>query len=730
MLLFVGFQAIVKAQCPYSVTYTVNTIAELNVKIDLMELNSVDTETTIIVEDGIYTSLTGELNRNITVNNNVSVENACPCTIKAESTQGVYLKGDVAWKLNNSKKLTIDGFIFLRSIYGGVTGIIDFGPTSNMNTIKNSNFSETSASTAPDEVNLYIRMNGGINNTIDNSIFQNKYSKGTYVSITNGALNTTISNSTFRETDPSLFPSLLDEIPISYYAQHRKRYIYAKDSENLLINNCILKNKYSYLTYVHLEAGLNNKIINNIFKEDDDLPNDNDEENGVIKNSKLKAYIKLVNDSLPNISSNTFLRKFSRGHYIDYSPESGHDNLRGLIDDNYFGPKFQLEASSMIKIGSCLLNNSNEISTMNVTVSNNTFEDYNYNLDDYTEIISNKSSGNSYLNNTFKNCSGNLKLRCGNNVVVAGNKFYGNNDVFVFGDETDFNKQGGVFASGKNHEIYNNYFEGLSDYVIQFQGGSPTDYTYERVENTKFSFNTAINCKMNIHFRKDSTIDATEMPRDCKFENNIFSTDGETSTFEFFTAFIFIDGDFTLGTGDENDFLTNSFYSNIYYQNEEHELINNWPQTGINPVSTTIDPKLEYNTLNSMFLLTANSSAIDEAVNPSSYVTHDIFGNNRDTGLYDIGCHEYDNVSRVANNMVDLFENTNTKLQTYPNPVNDAITLIGISDESSYVIYNINGVKVQEGDVSNNQQIKVEKLSRGMYFLTINNSETIKVIKN
>jgi hypothetical protein len=58
------------------------------------------------------------------------------------------------------------------------------------------------------------------------------------------------------------------------------------------------------------------------------------------------------------------------------------------------------------------------------------------------------------------------------------------------------------------------------------------------------------------------------------------------------------------------------------------------------------------------------------------------------------------------------------------------ITLTGFSDESLYVIYNINGVKVLEGTVSNNQQIKVEKLSKGIYFLTINNAETIKLIKN
>ncbi len=725
MLLLIGFQAIAKTDCPEKVI-TVNSITALNKAIDFMEMNSTTLSTRIIVEDGVYTSTGNNLNRNIFVSNTALLENACPCTIKAETEQGVWLKGNVAWKLNNSKKLTIDGFIFLRNDYGYVSAIIDFGPDSENNVLKNSNFIETSTENAPSGVNLYVRMNKGINNSLENNIFQNKYSKGSYVLITNNAVNPKIENSLFSESNTDLFPVHDDP---DLYNDERKRYIHAIDSENLLIKNCTLKNKYSYLTYIEIQRGSNSQIEGNIFKEDDDSPGN---DNGVIKNSLVKAYIKLIDHQTPTIILNTFLRKFSKGHCIDYSPIQGYDNLGGLISKNYFGAKFQLHPSSMIKIGSCLLDDTDKISTMNVTVSDNTFEEYNYNLFNYTEIISNKSSGNSYLNNTFINCSGNLRIRCGNNVTVAGNKFYGNNDVFVFGDDTDFNKQGGIFVSGKNHKIYNNYFESLSDFVIQFLGGSPTNYTYERVEGTHFSFNTAVNCKTNIHFRNDKTIDAIEMPRDCVFDNNIFSTDGEASTFNFYTAFIFIDDDFTLDTVDEDDFITNSFDSNIFYENGGHTLINSdWPQTEINPVLTTTNPELEFNTFNNMFLLTENSPAINGAIN-YSYVTNDILDNPRVDGFYDIGCHEYQSTISIPSSIssTGLIQNLNdTQLQSYPNPANDIVTIHGISDKSSYQIYNINGVVVQSGKLSKNQQINVEKLAKGMYFLTLNN-QTIKIMKN
>jgi poly(beta-D-mannuronate) lyase len=78
-----------------------------------------------------------------------------------------------------------------------------------------------------------------------------------------------------------------------------------------------------------------------------------------------------------------------------------------------------------------------------VTVRDNTFNACN----GEPEVISNKSSGNSYINNVFENCQGELVMRGGHDCKIDSNKIK--------------NGSGGIRINGTKHIVTNNILTGL-----------------------------------------------------------------------------------------------------------------------------------------------------------------------------------------------------------------------------------------------------------------------------
>ncbi len=68
------------------------------------------------------------------------------------------------------------------------------------------------------------------------------------------------------------------------------------------------------------------------------------------------------------------------------------------------------------------------------------------------------------------------------------------------------------------------------------------------------------------------------------------------------------------------------------------------------------------------------------------------------------------------------------KTELYPNPAKEAIRISGIEDEN-YIIYNLMGAQVARGSVSDHQEINVRDLVQGVYFLKLENGNTIKFVK-
>lgn len=110
-------------------------------------------------------------------------------------------------------------------------------------------------------------------------------------------------------------------------------------------------------------------------------------------------------------------------------------------------------------------------------VENNTF----LRCDGEIEIISNKSSRNTYRNNLFKDCKGELVMRGASHCVIEGNRFE--------------NCTGGVRLSGTHHRVENNLIVNSQKIGIQLRYGMTKELGghYQAVGHCFIKNNTIIN---------------------------------------------------------------------------------------------------------------------------------------------------------------------------------------------------------------------------------------------
>ena len=140
----------------------------------------------------------------------------------------------------------------------------------------------------------------------------------------------------------------------------------------------------------------------------------------------------------------------------------------------------------------------------NATISNNYFVQ----SDGENEIITNKSKGNTYTNNTFRRCRGSLVLRHGSYATVDGNYFLGE----------DVDGTGGIRISDSYHTITNNYIQDCITVVdfakwnngITFIGGGANadadcnfdnvSNGYQKTEGILLSNNSIVNTNAPLYF--------------------------------------------------------------------------------------------------------------------------------------------------------------------------------------------------------------------------------------
>ncbi len=199
------------------------------------------------------------------------------------------------------------------------------------------------------------------------------------------------------------------------------------------------------------------------------------------------------------------------------SEESQQNHHR--IDHNYFGPRPVLGSNGgeTLRIGTSHYSLTDSFTT----VEDNYFDRCNGEV----EIISNKSGRNIIRGNVFFESRGTLTLRHGNDNLVEGNVFFGN----------DVDHTGGIRLINKRQTIRNNYLSGLTGHrfggALVVMNGVPNSpiNRYHQVEDSVIEGNTIINGD-HIELAAGSDAERSAVPITTTFRNNLIVNDGETDS--------------------------------------------------------------------------------------------------------------------------------------------------------------------------------------------------------
>ncbi len=228
------------------------------------------------------------------------------------------------------------------------------------------------------------------------------------------------------------------------------------------------------------------------------------------------------------------------------------------IDHNYFGPRptFGNNGGETLRIGT----SHHAMENSGTLVKSNYFDRCN----GEHEIISNKSCNNTFKYNTFYECTGTLTLRHGNETLVDGNVFIGNNKPST----------GGVRVINEKQKVINNYHIGLTGYRFRgafvMMNGVPNSpaHRYVPVTDSKVNNNTFINCD-NILFCAGSDTERSQPPSNSEFSENIIYHENKK---DLFTVY-----DDISGITFKDNILGNDLESNISggFTNADIQLVKN-----------------------------------------------------------------------------------------------------------------------------------------------------------
>ncbi len=379
--------------------------------------------------------------------------------------------------------------------------------------------------------------------------------------------------------------------------------------------------------------------------------------------SKSYYYIQILKGAFNTIKNCDFEYKYSKGSVVQIQVDTTQANQATRAHHQVLGCHFKGQYlptfASMLAIG-LAGDPSSETSHIfsRVLVKDNLFEDFNVNPNDdtdvfgYDEIISNKSSGNLYIGNTFLNCNGRLKLRSGSHCTIEGNRFI-----------RELNKNrptsAGLRFNGPGHQIINNYFENIKGHSIYiYCGNGPIKYQlqagevqpcYQNPDSATIAYNTIVNTTDEglppiglIYFDLPANPSCpasfvNQLPRQFHFENNIVCQYSGTVPKPFFA----LTGNAGSTPPQSLTMPSSLLNSNVFYSNQSMSIP--FQNIGFDSINTSlfIDPILEYN--GQEFQPAATSVAANRA-DPSNYpnLTIDINSNSRLAANPDIGCHEFE----------------------------------------------------------------------------------------
>ncbi|NDV63425.1 hypothetical protein G0Q06_13245 [Puniceicoccales bacterium CK1056] len=217
-----------------------------------------------------------------------------------------------------------------------------------------------------------------------------------------------------------------------------------------------------------------------------------------------------------------FSGKIVRGALIvvEMVPQDGDDgtpyaSFAHRIDHNSFGPNpvgWSDNEFETVRVGTSNYANFRG----DIVVEHNRF----FQCDGEIEVISNKSSYNTYRNNVLIGCKGSLVLRHGDHCVVENNLILG----------MGRSGTGGIRLNGEGHLIRGNYIEGIrgtglrAGITLRAAGrvtGADTNGGYEQVRNVEVVHNTVLDARESLQLCELGSKDNNYRPTDTIIANNL-----------------------------------------------------------------------------------------------------------------------------------------------------------------------------------------------------------------
>jgi hypothetical protein len=220
------------------------------------------------------------------------------------------------------------------------------------------------------------------------------------------------------------------------------------------------------------------------------------------------AYLSVVGDDA-QVDHNEFTPKTGAGAMIAVSGTGSQVARRLWIHHNYFHDLDNAGSggAQMIRFG---LSSSHGQSTGAGLLEHNLFAG----CRGVSDLISNRSSGNTYRYNTFLDSpNSHLTLQLGDDCLVYGNCFRNTEGVRIYGDR---------------HQVFSNYFQG--NYIaIDLGNGGPdpedgTPNSHGRPDNCAITFNTFVDNRT--HFQMSRRTPVALGATNTTFANNIIQGGG------------------------------------------------------------------------------------------------------------------------------------------------------------------------------------------------------------
>ncbi len=350
------------------------------------------------------------------------------------------------------------------------------------------------------------------------------------------------------------------------------------------------------------------------------------------------SYFNISGDDA-EIDHNELRNKSTLGEMLDVAGSGNQVARRLWVHHNYFHDFTSPggNGAETIRLGLSGLS----LSTGNALVEYNLF----VRCDGENEMISNKSSGNTYRYNTVLDCpGGEISQRHGNDCLYYGNYMRNTQGMRIYGDR---------------HKIFSNYFESNSIGVNMGNGDGDVyngaELTaHDRPDDNVVVFNTFIN--NSTHYQMGGRTDGLGSSNTI-VANNLFQGGGSIASISGSAPY------------------TGSWAGNIRWQTSS---TGNMPANGY----TMVNPLLAKDA-NGIYHLQSGSPAIAAAIGAYAFVTVDMDGQPRDSSL-DVGADEFSAAPMVARILT----------------TNDVGPFAGLTNQVSTPVVSPNGGNFPTGPIS------------------------------